>query len=89
MAWVQDPVDGSHRLFTGGMDGTLTEWDLNSRRAKHVGDSYGGAVWAIAAEPPGQLKEGALNPTSALTVAAWYRHPACRARLWDLVRMLS
>ena len=58
MAWAQDPVDGSERLFTGGLDGALTEWDLRTRRPIHVGDSFGGAIWAMAAEPRGQLKEG-------------------------------
>ncbi|CAL8461915.1 g1446 [Coccomyxa elongata] len=58
MAWAQDPVDGSERLFTGGLDGALTEWDLRTRRPRHVGDSFGGAVWAMAAEPRGQMKEG-------------------------------
>ncbi len=58
MVWAQDPVDGSERLFTGGLDGAVTEWDLRTRRPRHVGDSFGGAVWAMAAEPRGQMKKG-------------------------------
>ena len=82
MAWAQDPVDGSERLFTGGLDGALTEWDLRTRQPRHVGDSFGGAVWALAAEPRGQLKEGEYFSLMA-AITQWIlcgNHVALRSR---------
>lgn len=83
MAWAQDPVDGSERLFTGGLDGALTEWDLRTRQPRHVGDSFGGAVWALAAEPRGQLKEGeyfSLVPAMTQWILCG-NHVALRSRI--------
>ena len=37
------------RMFVGGMDGTITELDSGRRQARLVCDSYGGAVWGLAA----------------------------------------
>ena len=58
LAWARDPIDGAERLFSGGLDGALTEWDVRGRRALRSGDSYGGAVWALATEPPAALQPG-------------------------------
>ena len=55
LAWLQEPTTGTWRLFSGGLDGSLTEWDLLARRPKHRTDALGGAVWAMAARP---LNEG-------------------------------
>ena len=38
------------RLFSGGLDGMLTEWDLTTLCAVHTSDSFGGAVWSMTAE---------------------------------------
>jgi U3 small nucleolar RNA-associated protein 4 len=40
------------RLFSGGLDGALREWDAERRRQAGVAaDSLGGAVWQLALEP--------------------------------------
>lgn len=59
LAWVKDPVDGTEALVSGGLDGVITEWDLLAKVPKHVGDSFGGAVWDIAVEPDSQTEQGA------------------------------
>ena len=38
------------RLLSAGLDGQITEWDLNTLRARGATDSHGGSVWALAAE---------------------------------------
>lgn len=51
LAWLQEPTTRLWRLFSGGLDGSLTEWDLLARRPKHRTDALGGAVWAMATRP--------------------------------------
>lgn len=61
LAWLEDDGGaGSPRLVSGGLDGSLTEWDLTSLRPAAVTDSFGGAVWALAVQPP--QADGALLP---------------------------
>jgi len=60
LAWVKDPLDKPEALISGGLDGILTEWDLTMKIPKHVGDSFGGAVWDIAVEPDSQSEQGTL-----------------------------
>lgn len=43
----------TERLFSGGLDGQLTEWDPVGLAPRLASDSYGGAVWALAASPSG------------------------------------
>ena len=75
LAWVKDPIDGTEALVSGGLDGALTEWDLHAKAPKHVGDSFGGAIWGMAVEPESEAQEGALlhlylhlHPGGALTI---------------------
>eukprot|EP00899_Mesostigma_viride_P014159 jgi/Mesvir1/22744/Mv14147-RA.1 len=52
LAWTRGGPPGSRgRLFSSGLDGFITEWDLSTGRPKASVDSYGGPVWCIAAEP--------------------------------------
>ena len=51
LAWTFDKSSGRWRLFSGGLDGLLTEWDLTSLQASTVSDSNGGAVWSLAVDP--------------------------------------
>ena len=51
LAWTKEKSTGQWRLFSGGLDGLITEWDLSALRVKAVSDSYGGAVWSLAVEP--------------------------------------
>ena len=51
LAWTYDKVSMTWRLFSGGLDGLLTEWDLVASRPSSVSDSFGGAVWSLTAEP--------------------------------------
>lgn len=46
------------RLFSGGLDGALVEWDVEQRRAGPAADSLGGAVWQLAPEPGACIKMG-------------------------------
>ncbi|KAL4423732.1 hypothetical protein ABPG75_001033 [Micractinium tetrahymenae] len=47
------------RLFTGGLDGALVEWDVEQRRAGPAADSLGGAVWQLVPEPRACIKPDA------------------------------
>ena len=42
-------LENKVRMFVGGMDGTITELDSARRQPRLVCDSYGGAVWCLAA----------------------------------------
>ena len=66
LAWVRDPLDGPETLISGGLDGILTEWDLVTKVPKHMGDSFGGAVWDIAVQPDSSSDPGALPWLSAV-----------------------
>lgn len=60
LAWTREGSSGRWRLFSGGLDGALTEWDLEASSSGSVSDSFGGAVWSLAAEP-GQSSEGSSH----------------------------
>ena len=50
-------------LLSAGLDGQITEWDLNTLRPRSVTDSHGGSVWCLCAEPkpkPGQPQRVAV-----------------------------
>lgn len=51
LAWTFDKSTGRWRLFSGGLDGLLTEWELTSLQASTVSDSNGGAIWSLAVDP--------------------------------------
>lgn len=47
------------RLFSAGLHGFITEWDLRTLQPKAIVDSYGGPVWCLAASTSGdQLAAG-------------------------------
>jgi U3 small nucleolar RNA-associated protein 4 len=39
--------DGVARLFGGGLNGMVIEYDLERLRPKHIRDSFGGGVWSL------------------------------------------
>ena len=51
LAWIPGE-DGRPHLVSGGLDGSITQWDLTTLWPAAVTDSYGGAVWALAVQPP-------------------------------------
>ena len=51
LAWTFDKSSGRWRLFSGGLDGLLTEWDLTELQLGSVSDSFGGAIWSLAVKP--------------------------------------
>lgn len=57
LVWTQETSSGRYRLFSGGLDGLLTEWDPEALRPGTSSDSFGGAVWSLAVEP-NQTSEG-------------------------------
>ena len=69
LAWVRDAGSKAWRLFSGGLDGQLLEWDLQGRRPKCSTDSYGGAVWAMAPEPAQCVAAGVPNSGTILSFA--------------------
>lgn len=58
------------RLFSGGLDGALLEWDVEQRQAGPAADSLGGAVWQLAPEPNACIKPG-VQPVSWVTEIAF------------------
>jgi U3 small nucleolar RNA-associated protein 4 len=62
VALVDEAGGSSCRLFTAGLDGAITEIDLEHRRAAAATDSYGGAVWQLAPEPAAAAAAEAASP---------------------------
>ena len=60
LAWVEEETGRVRRLVSGGLDGTLTEWDLTKLQPSSITDSYGGAVWALAVQPSVDAGAGAI-----------------------------
>ncbi|KAK9835700.1 hypothetical protein WJX74_006180 [Apatococcus lobatus] len=58
LAWAHDTLDDSWRLFSGGLNGQLLEWDFHSRAPQHACDSFGGAVWGLAPQPLKAIPSG-------------------------------
>jgi len=51
IALVDHTDDAPSRIFTAGLDGNITEIDLEQYRFGAAIDSHGGAVWQLAIEP--------------------------------------
>jgi U3 small nucleolar RNA-associated protein 4 len=51
IALVDQGDDAQCRIFTAGLDGNITEIDLEHSRSGAAIDSHGGAVWQLAIEP--------------------------------------
>ncbi len=51
IALVDQGDDAPCRIFTAGLDGNITEIDLEHYRSGTAIDSHGGAVWQLAIEP--------------------------------------
>lgn len=49
LCWVGE------RLFSAGLSGDITEYDLDSLRPKSSASAYGGPVWAISSNPQGTM----------------------------------
>ncbi|KAL2645510.1 hypothetical protein R1flu_013097 [Riccia fluitans] len=49
------------RLFSAGLDGFITEWNLETLQPKEILESYGGSVWQLVVEP----EEASENSASA------------------------
>jgi len=46
------------RLVSVALDGTVTEWDLNSLKPHSTCESHGGSIWDCASEPMEAVKHG-------------------------------
>lgn len=53
LCWVGEQRDNL-RLFSGGFDGSITEWNLDSLGKKSTQASFGGAIWSIASVKRGK-----------------------------------
>ncbi|XP_028304223.1 U3 small nucleolar RNA-associated protein 4 homolog [Gouania willdenowi] len=49
MCWV------GQRLFSAGLNGEITEYDLENLRPKYSMDAYGGPIWSISSNSQGTL----------------------------------
>lgn len=49
LCWV------GQRLFSAGLNGEITEYDLDTLRPRYSVSAYGGPVWAISGNPQGTL----------------------------------
>ncbi|KAI5623877.1 U3 small nucleolar RNA-associated protein 4-like, partial [Silurus asotus] len=47
LAWVGE------RLFSGGLNGEIVEYDLDNHKVKYTLDAYGGPIWSIASNKQG------------------------------------
>ncbi|KAM9377059.1 U3 small nucleolar RNA-associated protein 4 homolog isoform 1-T3 [Pholidichthys leucotaenia] len=47
LCWV------GHRLFSAGLNGEITEYDLKNLRPRYTVDAYGGPIWTICANSQG------------------------------------
>lgn len=47
LTWVGE------RLFSAGLNGVITEYDLTNQRVKYTIDAYGGPIWAITGNQQG------------------------------------
>ena len=47
LCWVGE------RLFSAGLNGEITEYDLEALRPKYSLDAYGGPVWTLTCNPQG------------------------------------
>lgn len=53
LVWCQSISSScsSGRLFSAGLDGSISEWDLGSLQQKKVVETIGVSIWQMAAEP--------------------------------------
>ena len=63
LAVVDEEYDSQHRslqprIFTGGLEGVISEHSLESLTPAGTTDSYGGAVWRLVPEPGGPVAAG-------------------------------
>ncbi|KAL8126986.1 WD repeat-containing protein PCN-like [Apium graveolens] len=56
LVWCGSGVDGTGRLFSASIDGSVSEWDLFHLTQKIVVDSIGVSIWQMAARPCNHLQ---------------------------------
>lgn len=49
LCWV------GQRLFSAGLNGEITEYDLENLRPKYTVEAYGGPIWTISSNSQGTL----------------------------------
>lgn len=49
LCWVGE------RLFGAGLNGEITEYDLDALRPKYSANAYGGPIWSIRSSPQGTM----------------------------------
>lgn len=74
VAIVDAGDDAPCRIFTAGLDGNITELDIESGRQGATADSFGGAVWQLALEPAPQ--NSAAEPGSESEEKVSQQQPA-------------
>lgn len=59
LVWCQSISSScsSGRLFSAGLDGSISEWDLGSLQQKTVVEGIGGSIWQMAVEPLQRVRD--------------------------------
>lgn len=50
------------RLFSAGLNGEITEYDLDTLRPKYSVSAYGGPIWSVSSNPQGTLLAVSREP---------------------------
>lgn len=64
LVWCNSGSSERGRLFSGGLDGLITEWDLKTLRPGESVDSHGGSVWHLAADPSSRTAQSRSSATA-------------------------
>lgn len=66
LLWCPSSSSKRGRLFSSGLDGFISEWDLSTLRPKESLKSYGGSVWQMVLEPSHvSVRHGGMVGTSS------------------------
>lgn len=74
IVWVADPIDQHWRLFSAQLNGQIQEINFQQLQPVAGVDSYGGAVWCLAVQPPSAVAPGTCHATP-VTFLIQHRHP--------------
>lgn len=56
LCWV------GQRLFSAGLNGEISEYDLDTLRPKYSISAYGGPIWSMSSNPQGTLLTVSWEP---------------------------
>lgn len=80
LCWV------GQRLFSAGLNGEITEYDLENLRPKYTVEAYGGPIWAISSNSQGTLL--AVSQDVSLARVGVISHIQASASMVDCTHLL-